>query len=49
VSSVRGECGDDDRECSIAGGLGALMVKVFGRKNQTKKLFQKENPKEETW
>jgi len=31
------------------GGLGVLMVKVFGRKNQTKKSFQKQNPKEETW
>ena len=32
-----------------AGGLTALVVKRLGAKKGIKKLFQKSNPKEETW
>jgi hypothetical protein len=32
-----------------AGGLTALVVNKLGAKKGTKKLFQKSNPKEETW
>ena len=32
-----------------AGGLTTLVVMKLGAKKGTKKLFQKSNPKEETW